>query len=179
MIKYLDSKVHGANMGLIWGRQDPGGLHVGPMNFATWVCNTSLHSVSRFQQDKQLTIDTDDILVTGSCYSWNMSQYFRVLLPGATLSKISQEILRHDADFKHTRFRCHSDSLTWSDFKLFIFLNKWCMIVFIDKYFIRYMYIYTSTEISLNAIFHCHLQNSTLLWIVASNMSIISIEVTK
>ena len=31
-----DSKVHGANMGFIWGRQDPGGPHVGPMNFAIW-----------------------------------------------------------------------------------------------------------------------------------------------
>ena len=31
-----DSKVHGANMGPIWGRQDPGGTHVGPMNFAIW-----------------------------------------------------------------------------------------------------------------------------------------------
>ena len=28
---YLNSKVHGANMGPIWGRQDPGGPHVGPM----------------------------------------------------------------------------------------------------------------------------------------------------
>ena len=31
-----DSKFHGANMGPIWGRQDPGGAHVGPMNFAIW-----------------------------------------------------------------------------------------------------------------------------------------------
>ena len=31
-----DSKVHGANMGLIWGRQDPGGPHVDPMNLAVW-----------------------------------------------------------------------------------------------------------------------------------------------
>ena len=31
-----DSKVHGANMGPIWGRQDPGGPHAGPMNFAIW-----------------------------------------------------------------------------------------------------------------------------------------------
>ena len=31
-----DSKVHGANMGPIWDRQDPGGTHVGPMNFAIW-----------------------------------------------------------------------------------------------------------------------------------------------
>ena len=27
---FPDSKVHGANMGPIWGRQDPGGPHVGP-----------------------------------------------------------------------------------------------------------------------------------------------------
>ena len=31
-----DSKVHGANMGPIWDRQDPGGPHVGSMNFAIW-----------------------------------------------------------------------------------------------------------------------------------------------
>ena len=31
-----DSKVHGANMGPILGRQDPGRPHVGPMNFAIW-----------------------------------------------------------------------------------------------------------------------------------------------
>ena len=29
--------VHGANMGPIWGWQDPGGPHVGPMNLAIWV----------------------------------------------------------------------------------------------------------------------------------------------
>ena len=31
-----DSKVRGAHMGPIWGRQDPGGTHVGPMNFVIW-----------------------------------------------------------------------------------------------------------------------------------------------
>ena len=30
------SKVHGANMGPIWDRQDPCGPHVGPVNFAIW-----------------------------------------------------------------------------------------------------------------------------------------------
>ena len=34
---YPDSKAHGANMGPIWGRQNPGGPHVGPMNLAIWV----------------------------------------------------------------------------------------------------------------------------------------------
>ena len=31
-----DRKVHGAHVGPIWGRQDPGGPHVGPMNLAIW-----------------------------------------------------------------------------------------------------------------------------------------------
>ena len=31
-----DSKIHGANMDPIWGRQDPGGPHVGPVNFVIW-----------------------------------------------------------------------------------------------------------------------------------------------
>ena len=31
-----DIKVHGANMGPIWGQQDPGGPHIGPMNLAIW-----------------------------------------------------------------------------------------------------------------------------------------------
>ena len=36
-----DSKVHGASMGPIWGRQNPGGPHVGPMNFAIWDVQTN------------------------------------------------------------------------------------------------------------------------------------------
>ena len=39
---FPDSKVHGAQMGPIWGRQDPGGPHVGPMNFAIWAYNIPL-----------------------------------------------------------------------------------------------------------------------------------------
>ena len=38
---FPDSKVHWANMGPIWGWQDPGWLHVGPMNFAIWVINAT------------------------------------------------------------------------------------------------------------------------------------------
>ena len=36
MMNNPDSKVHGANMGAIWGRHDPGGPYVDPMNFAIW-----------------------------------------------------------------------------------------------------------------------------------------------
>ena len=34
---FPDSKVHGANMGPIWRRQDTDGPHVGPINFTIWV----------------------------------------------------------------------------------------------------------------------------------------------
>ena len=46
-----DSKVHGAYMGPTWGRQDPGGPHVGPMILAIWdmmqdvAISESLHDV--------------------------------------------------------------------------------------------------------------------------------------
>ena len=40
---FSDSKVHGANMGPIWGRQDPGGPHVDPMIFAIWVASPGRH----------------------------------------------------------------------------------------------------------------------------------------
>ena len=34
---YRDRKVHGAIMGSIWGRQEPGGPYVCPINFSIWV----------------------------------------------------------------------------------------------------------------------------------------------
>ena len=36
IIRSRDSRIHGANMGPIWGLQGPGGPHVGPMNLAIW-----------------------------------------------------------------------------------------------------------------------------------------------
>ena len=50
-----DSKVHGANMGPIWGRQDPGGPHVGPMNFAIWGHYTRSGSALRHDPTQGLT----------------------------------------------------------------------------------------------------------------------------
>ena len=37
-----DSKVYGANMGPTWGRQDPGGPHVEPINFAIWAVSMQI-----------------------------------------------------------------------------------------------------------------------------------------
>ena len=58
-----DSEVHGANMGPIWGQQDPDGIHVGPINFAIWctdtvwppaVANAMTFGTSSFCCNKQL-----------------------------------------------------------------------------------------------------------------------------
>ena len=44
-----DSKIHGANMGSTWGRQDLGGSHVGHRNLAIWVAprNPTICSATR------------------------------------------------------------------------------------------------------------------------------------
>ena len=42
-----DSKVHGTNMEPIWGRQDPDGPHVGPMNFAICASTVSQHGINK------------------------------------------------------------------------------------------------------------------------------------
>ena len=47
-MNFPDSKVHGANMGPIWDRQDPGGLHVGPMNLAIWVVSLTHRVLVRY-----------------------------------------------------------------------------------------------------------------------------------
>ena len=44
-LTHPDSKDHGANKGSIWGRQGPGGPHVGPMNLAI-LDTTCNHSAS-------------------------------------------------------------------------------------------------------------------------------------
>ena len=45
-MSYPDSKVNKANMGPIWGRQDPGEPHVGPTNLAAWVALKSTRALA-------------------------------------------------------------------------------------------------------------------------------------
>ena len=59
-INYPDSKVHGANMEPIWGRQDPGGSHVGPMNIVIWVLKLGYKSGH----------GTGAVLLPGSAINW-------------------------------------------------------------------------------------------------------------
>ena len=62
-----DNKVHGANMGHISGRQDPGGPHVDPMNFALWGEGTR---VPRLHYDIwfwQISLNRKDKTLTPKC----------------------------------------------------------------------------------------------------------------
>ena len=54
----LDSKGHGANMVPIWGRQDPGGPHVGPMNVVIWDVEVDLGMLVQWHTKR------DDVLGT-------------------------------------------------------------------------------------------------------------------
>ena len=67
-ILHPDSKVHGANMGPTWGRQDPGGPHVGPMNFAIWA---GIILCMR-PANERLTILQLDANFTWSCHNMEM-----------------------------------------------------------------------------------------------------------
>ena len=42
MCCFSNSKVHAANLGPIWGRQIPGGPHVGLIIFAIWVASKQI-----------------------------------------------------------------------------------------------------------------------------------------
>ena len=56
-----DSKVHGANMGPIWGRQDPVGPHVDPINFAIWeVSHLSLEIHNIYKKYANGFVDIND-----------------------------------------------------------------------------------------------------------------------
>ena len=85
-----DSKIHGANMGAIWGRQDPGGPHVGPMNFVIWLvvwqCQpiVSTNEVHWQSQEGTFTGKTDHFSKVFANYTTKMS--------ATTLSKCQPQL---------------------------------------------------------------------------------------
>ena len=68
-----DNKVHGAIMGPIWGRQDPGGPHIGPMNFAIW---DSIHGEFTTRNRVCRVYDALDFIVTG--FLWLCSELLMI-----------------------------------------------------------------------------------------------------
>ena len=102
---YPDSKVHGANMGPIWGRQYPGGLHVGPMNLAFWL-SSSFEETSNSVRCIIILLFSDHTYVT----LW-------IALHGATTicwSYTCVLISRHSEGLVHISMRdfCHIMNVT-------------------------------------------------------------------
>ena len=69
-----DSKVYGANIGPIWGRQDPGGSHVGHMNLAIWAHFPFVGFLYRTDHDVTQSIREDVTYVTYSLIDWDLDQ---------------------------------------------------------------------------------------------------------
>ena len=64
------SKVHGANLGPIWGRQDPVGPHIGPIIFAIWDAYWTNKTAYQFMMSHTnliLLIQVTQIMVNQLC----------------------------------------------------------------------------------------------------------------
>ena len=57
-------------MGLTWGRQDPGGPHVGPMNFAIWDCHNYNASAMELPQSSAKPSISNIMLFWTMWYIW-------------------------------------------------------------------------------------------------------------
>ena len=73
-----ESKVRGANIGPIWGRQNPDGPHVGPMNFVIWGVNVCQYNIAENNNPLfQNQIAVDWILVQYSFVQIKVSDNIR------------------------------------------------------------------------------------------------------
>ena len=74
---YPGSKVHGANMGPTWGRQEPGEPHVGHMNRAIWVISVD----TEFAVGHEIDNGEGQNLITSTITCWEVKYdhtgYFR------------------------------------------------------------------------------------------------------
>ena len=61
-----DSKVPRTNMGPIWGRHDPGGPHVGPMNIAIWEADQE-KAITKMSHHHKLWINQQLLPCAGFC----------------------------------------------------------------------------------------------------------------
>ena len=81
-----DSKVHGANMGPIWGPQDPVGPHVGAMDFAIWDISSCIgcqhYSLFQFTKEKIYHIPNlyKKINATWQHYCWYINCWVECII---------------------------------------------------------------------------------------------------
>ena len=66
-----DSKIHEANVGPTWGHQDPGGPHVGHMNYAILLSNVLIPILRIFRKVTQ----------TISIWLWTFLPIHNMILP--------------------------------------------------------------------------------------------------
>ena len=106
---FPDSKFHGANMGPMWGRQDPGGSHVGPMIFAIWVHNTRVTETVCVEHWVILqVVITANILVS-------IFVIFTIVLQKSSKLNIASKIwLSTDND--DMKAKSHDDVVKWKHF---------------------------------------------------------------
>ena len=71
---FPDSKVHGAYIGPTWGQLDPGGLHVGPMNFVISVVTVS-HKLTKIFTVMVLFISLLHVIKLVLCFSLEVSTF--------------------------------------------------------------------------------------------------------
>ena len=93
---FLDSKVHGDNMGPIWGPQDPSGPHVGPMDFAIWDCN--IWSYGTYGDLN--TIESSQLYVIQD--EWVILRYFALSLGSSNWLPISPSLFFVKITSTHT-----------------------------------------------------------------------------
>ena len=92
-----DSKVYGAYMGPTWGRQDPGGIHVGPMILAMWGVTRQLSTPNaRVNKPSYNWLDMpwlsyDVIIMYETLCTFYICRYFSKILTGGTRG-IRQEV---------------------------------------------------------------------------------------
>ena len=125
--KYIgvpDSKVHGAHMGLTWGRQDPGGPHVGHVNLALWGVINSLGPSAHICDSKLIITGSDNDLSPGrhQAIIWTNDGILLIGPLGTNFSEILFEI--HIFSFKKIHLKMSSGN--WRPFRLGLnVLSSW------------------------------------------------------
>ena len=88
-----DSENHGANVGPIWGWQDPGGPHVGPMNSAIWGIVHCTHKIYFALAGEIWAVFCKGIDGTWPCYN-KTTLYLTMLILDAMLC-LNMELLTY------------------------------------------------------------------------------------
>ena len=91
-----NSDVHWANMGPIWGRQDPGGPHVGPMNIAIrvisplvpYVCITAYSAPSHYLNQWRVIVNW----TPRNTLHWNFNQNIKLFIKENAPENIVREM---------------------------------------------------------------------------------------